>query len=92
MSLSLWITVESTIESIYVKIPESSVCASSILEEVVIRVGSVAEDLVLLDAKFLPVSNDERGLCGSVSVAIPTRSVFHTLVACACVCGYSSLD
>ena len=73
------ITVESTIDSIYVKIPESSVCASSILEEVAIRVGSVAEDLVLLDAKFLPGSNDERGLCWSVSVAIPTQS-------CMCVC------
>ena len=57
------ITVESTIDSVYVKIPESSVCASSILDEVAIRVGSVAEDLVILDAKFLPVSNDERGLC-----------------------------
>ena len=42
---------------------KSSVCASSILEEVAIRVGSVAENLVILDAKFLPVSNDERGLC-----------------------------
>ena len=57
------ITVESTIDSVYVKIPESSVCASSILEEVAIRVGSVAEDLVILDAKFLQVSDDERGLC-----------------------------
>lgn len=57
------ITVESTIDSIYVKIPESSVCASSILKEVAIRVGSVAEDLVILDAQFLPVSDDERGLC-----------------------------
>ena len=37
-------------------------CASNILEEVAIRVGSVAEDLLLLDAKFLPVSEDERGL------------------------------
>ena len=57
------IRVESTIDSVYVKIPESSVCASSILEEVAIPVGSVAEDLVILDAKLLQVSDDERGLC-----------------------------
>ena len=39
------ITVESTIDSIYVKIPDRSVCASRILEEVAIRVGSVAEGI-----------------------------------------------
>ena len=37
-------------------------CVSTILEEVAVRVGSAAEDLVILDAKFLPVSSDERGL------------------------------
>ena len=56
------VTVESTIDSVYVKIPEKSVCVSSILEEVAVRVGMAAEDLVVLDAKFLPVSSDESGL------------------------------
>ena len=62
------ITVESTIDSIYVKIPQNSVCVSGILEEVAMRVGMPAEDFVLLDAKFVPVSNDERGSSGLYTV------------------------
>ena len=46
----------------YMSIPEKSVCVSSILEDVAVRVGTAAEYLIVLDAKFLPVSSDERGL------------------------------
>jgi hypothetical protein len=56
------VTVESTINSIFVKLPENCVCASSVLEEVSARVGVPAEHLILLDAKFVPVSNDERDM------------------------------
>ena len=55
------VAVESTIDSIYVKLPENAVCVSSVLEEVSARVGFPAEDLILLDSKFVPVNNDERG-------------------------------
>ena len=43
-------------------------CVSGILEEVAMRVGMPAEDLVLLDAKFVPVSKDERGSSGLYTV------------------------
>ena len=56
------VTVESTIDSIYVKLPENGVCVDAVLEEVSTRVGIAAEDLVLLDSKFVPVSNNERGV------------------------------
>ena len=55
------VAVEFTIDSIYVKLPEESVCVRSVLEKVSTRVGLPADDLVLLDAKFIPVSNEERG-------------------------------
>ena len=55
------VAVESTIDSIYVKLPEESVCVRSVLEEVSTRVGLPADDLVLLDAKFIPVNIEERG-------------------------------
>ena len=55
------VTVESTIDSIYVKLPENGVCVDAVLEEVSTRVGIATEDLVLLDSKFVPVSNNERG-------------------------------
>ena len=64
------ITVESTIDSIYVKIPQNSVRVSGILEEVAMRVGMPAEDLVLLDAKFVAVSNDEKGVSMRMNMAV----------------------
>ena len=71
------VTVESTIDSIYVKIPENSVCVSSILEEVAVRVGSAAEDLVILDAKFLPVSSDER--CTYIAAILKSQPAIQHL-------------
>ena len=65
------VTVESTIDSIYVKLPDNAVCVSSVLEEVSACVGFPAEDLILLDSKFVPLSNDERGL----NSALVTRNV-----------------
>ena len=46
----------------YVKLPDNAVCVSSVLEEASARVGFPAEGLILLDSKFVPLSNDERGL------------------------------
>ena len=54
--------IESTQKKIYVKVPESSLSVPTILMVVsnTCSIAVEADDLVLLDSKFLPVS-DHRG-------------------------------
>ncbi len=73
------VVVENTIDNIYVKVPDSSVSVATILEEVGSRISVTAEDLLILDAKLVPVSSEERGehvgrechMEASLSVSLP---------------------
>lgn len=53
------IAVDTTINNVYVKIPESSVSAQAILSALAVKIGSDASNLVLLDAKFIEISDDK---------------------------------
>ena len=56
------ITVETTIDNVYVKIPENNLSVSSILSSIASKVTDVgSDDLVLLDAKFIPISDVDKG-------------------------------
>lgn len=52
--------VESTDENVYVKLPESSVSLFAILSAIGHKVSIPPDDLILLDSKLIPVS-DEKG-------------------------------
>lgn len=56
------IVVDSTIDNVYLKIPESSISVSGILSSIGEKIADVAgEDLVLLDAKLFPISDADKG-------------------------------
>lgn len=56
------ITVESTINNVYVKIPENVVSVESILSAMATKLSCEATDLIMLDVKFIEIS-DDKGLC-----------------------------
>ncbi len=53
------IAVDTTIDNVYIKIPDNSVSVGSILAEVGNKVHNPAEQLTLLDSKYVPVSDDK---------------------------------
>ena len=61
------IAVESTIDNVYVKIPEKEMSVSSILSSIAERTTAdsmVGDNLILLDSKWFPVSGDKGQLSG----------------------------
>ena len=59
--------VESTEENVYVKIPESSVELASLLSEAGKSMSTEPEDLVILDSKLIPVSQEGKGISYAVT-------------------------
>lgn len=53
------IIVDSTINNVYVKIPENSVSAQSILSVIATKVSCEVAELVMLDVKFIEISDDK---------------------------------
>ena len=53
------IVIETTEENVFVKIPESTLSVDTILAELGKKVSLAPSDLVLLDSKFLSVSDDK---------------------------------
>lgn len=53
------IIVESTINNVYVKIPENAVSGQAILSVMATKIGCEVADLNLLDVKFIEVSDDK---------------------------------
>ena len=53
------IQVEQTIINIYIKIPENSVSVQSILAAVATKVSCEVHDLVMLDVKFVEITDDK---------------------------------
>ena len=53
------VLVDSTINNVYVKVPDKSLSASTILSAMATKIGCVAEELVILDVKFLEVTDDK---------------------------------
>ena len=53
------IVVESIINNVYIKIPENSISAQSILSAMAEKIQVDANTLVILDVKFLEISDDK---------------------------------
>ena len=53
------IIVDGTINNIYIKIPENTVSAQAILSAMATKIGCEVAELVILDVKFLEVSDDK---------------------------------
>jgi dTDP-D-glucose 4,6-dehydratase len=53
------ILVDHTINNIYIKVPENVVSVQSILSAVATKVSCEANELVILDVKFLEISDDK---------------------------------
>lgn len=53
------IVIDSIINNVYIKIADSSVSGQAILSAVASKVGCESTDLVILDAKFVEVSDDK---------------------------------
>lgn len=47
----------TTVENVYIQVPESAVSVSTILQEAGKKVGIPAEELIILDSKWIPVSD-----------------------------------
>ena len=53
------ILVDSTVNNVYVKVPENSLSVGSIISAVATKVNIAFEDLVLLDSKLIEVADDK---------------------------------
>ena len=53
------IIVDSTINNVYIKVPENTVSAQTILSAMATKIGCDASSLVILDVKFLEISDDK---------------------------------
>ena len=53
------VVVDSTLNNVYVRIPESTVSALCILSEIGKKTGIDPQELVILDNKMIPVSDDK---------------------------------
>ena len=53
------ITTQSTNENVYVKIPESSVSVPAIFSEIALKVSIPSEDVVILESKYIHVTDDK---------------------------------
>ena len=53
------IVVDSIISNVYVKIPDSSVSGQEILSAVATKVGCDVNELMMLDAKFVEITDDK---------------------------------
>ena len=53
------IIVDNTINNVYIKIPENTVSVESILAAIAAKIGCEVTELVLLDVKFIEISNDK---------------------------------
>lgn len=53
------IVIDSIINNVYIKIADSSVSGQAILSAVATKVGCEATDLIILDVKFVEVSDDK---------------------------------
>ena len=57
------IVIESTDDNVYIKIP-GTVSTESILSAIAPKVSMAADDLIVLDSKFIPVTNDKGQFTG----------------------------
>ena len=54
------IIVDSTINNVYIKIPDSTVSVQAILSAIATKIGSCeANELIILDVKFIEISDDK---------------------------------
>ena len=53
------VIIDSTDDNVYIKVPECSVSVTAILAAVGQKVSIPPDDLVLLDSKIIPVSNEK---------------------------------
>lgn len=67
------IIVDTILNNIYVRVPESAVSVPAILSEVAKKMGVNPEDLVVLDSKILRVS-DDKGMYSLVLCSIVVKS------------------
>ena len=68
--------VDNTINNVYVKVPENSLSVKSILSAVATKLSSTPEDLVILDVKFLEVTDDK----GTVTALVASMLVLLYLM------------
>lgn len=57
------ILVDNTVNNIYIRIPEKSVSVQSILSAMATKINCEANELVILDVKFLEISDDKGKSC-----------------------------
>ena len=50
--------VDSIISNVYLKNPDSTVRTETVLSEVAAKISTEESELVLLDSKFVPISDD----------------------------------
>lgn len=53
------ICVDSIITNVYIRIPDGNVNTQSILNEISSKTSNEENDLILLDSKFVPVTDDD---------------------------------
>ena len=53
------ICVDSIITNVYIKIPDDNVSTQTVLTEIACKINSDENELVLLDSKFIPVTDDD---------------------------------
>ena len=53
------ICVDSIITNVYIRIPDDNVGTRSILGDVASKIGAEENDLILLDSKFVPITDDD---------------------------------
>lgn len=59
------IIVDSIINNVYIKIPDSSVSALGIISTMATKIGCEPNDLILLDVKFIEIA-DDKGECAVI--------------------------
>ncbi len=63
------VCMEDIINNVYIKVAEDSVSPSAIIEAAALKIITDPEELVILDAKFIPVERDQTGM------SVSTRNV-----------------
>lgn len=51
--------MDNTINNVYIKVPENSLSMSAIMSALATKINCVPDDLVILDVKFLQVTDDK---------------------------------
>ena len=53
--------VDSITSNVYIKIPDDNVCTQAILCDIASKISSSERELTLLESKFVPVTDDDKG-------------------------------